>query len=189
MSEERYYELLADPEATSRWYLKSPLDSDDNEVDPRTFTQGVPVNILQSLRLPLRRAGDRVDFNFCDFDMIVTPSDLNSGLESLVGPAIQRIPIAIEDQNEMFEILNVCKRIECVDESRSLATKWTAENGRPEKIGQYRMIVSLKIDASAAKGHDIFRVSGWPIAVIVSERVKRFFESRKVSGLNYERVD
>jgi hypothetical protein len=43
MSSRKFYRLIADPAATSRWYLKSPIDPSGNEVDPRLFTQGVPV--------------------------------------------------------------------------------------------------------------------------------------------------
>lgn len=189
MSSRKFYLLLADPTATSRWYLKSPLDPSGNEVDPRLFTQGVPVGSQPSLTLPLRRNGDAVGFNFCDFDMVVTPAAVNAELEALTGSAIQRIPVTVDKRGDEFEILNVCELVQCVDESRSLLTKWTEADGRPEKVGQFRMIVKLRIDPVAANGHHIFRVAGWPIALLVSEEVKNFLEARKVSGLNYERVD
>lgn len=189
MSAQHYYELLADPEEVSRWYLKSPLDADGNEVNPRIFTQGIQVDFQQQLVLPLRRSGKEVDFNFSDFDMVVTPSSLNSELEALLGSVIQRIPVEIENSSKRYEILNVSQLVECLDESRSLFTKWAAGDGRPEKIGQYRMIATLKIDPAAVKGRHLFRVAGWPISMIVSEEVKKFLESRKTSGLKYERVD
>jgi hypothetical protein len=184
-----FYRLVADPRAATRWYLKSPVDAAGNELDPRIFTQGVRVGPQPQLTLPLRRRGDEVDFNFCDFDMVVVPSVLSAQLDAFVGSAIQRIPVTIEGQSEGFEILNVCDLVQCVDESRSLLTKWTADDSRPERIGQFRMIAKLKIDRTAASGHHIFRVAGWPIALIVSEDVKKLLESRRVSGLEYQRVD
>lgn len=189
MTSRMFYEILADPDATTRWYLKSPLDPSGNEVDPRLFTQGVPVGSQPLLELPLRRNGDEVGFNFCDFDMVVTPAVLNAELETLVGTAIQRIPVMVEGRRDEFEILNICELVPCLDESRSLFTKWSDADGRPEKIGQFRMIAKLKIDPVVAECHQIFRVAGWPIALIVSEKVKNLFEARKVSGIRYERVD
>jgi len=189
MSSRNFYRLLADPAATSRWYLKSPFDPSGNEVDPRLFTQGVHVESQPSLRLPLRRDGDEVDFNFCDFDMVVTPARVNAELEALVGPAIQRIPVMVDSKADEYEILNVCERVSCFDESRSLFTKWGDADGRPEKVGQLRMVVKLKIDPSLADGHHLFRMADWPVALIASQEVKRFFESRKLSGLKYEQVD
>jgi hypothetical protein len=189
MSSGGFYRLLADPAATSRWYLKSPLDPAGDEVDPRLFTQGTPVGSLPPLSLPLRRAGDELDFNFCDFDMVVTPSAFNAELETLVGSVIQRIPVIVDGRSDWFEILNICELVKCVDEARSVLTKWTAADGRPDKIGQYRMIVELKIDPAAAQDHQIFRIADWPIALIVSEKVKSLLEVRKVSGLRFQRVD
>lgn len=189
MTTGNYYELLADPSAVSRWYLKSPLSLDGNEVDARLFTQGVQVSHQPPLTLPVRREGDEVEFNLCDFDMVVTPSSLNVDLESLVGPAIQRIPVVVEGRKDEFEILNVCDLVQCVDESRSLFTKWTEADGRPDKVGGFRMFAKLKIDPIAASGHDIFRIAGWPIALVVSEKVKSFFEMRNVSGVRFEQAD
>lgn len=188
MSSRKFYRLLSDPAATSRWYLKAPIDASGDAVDPRMFTQGVPVSSQPPLKLPIRRSGDVVGFNFCDFDMVVTPTAVNAGLEALVGSAIQRIPVIIDADHE-FEILNVCELVPCIDESRSLFTKWTDADGRPEKSGQYRMITKLKIDPTFAVGRHIFRVAGWPIALIVSEEVKNLLEDRKLSGLRYEQVD
>ncbi len=189
MNSGHYYELLTDPEATSRWYLKSPVDSEGHEIDPRLFTQGLRVDHQPSLAVPLRRQGNPLDFNFCDFDMIISPASLNEAIESVAKNAIQRIPVTADNRENEFEILNICNLIDCVDESRSLLTKWTVADGRPEKAGQFRMIANLKINPAAASGHDIFRVAGWPIAVVVSEKIKTIFEERNVSGLKYERVD
>lgn len=189
MSSRKYYELLADPAAFPRWYLKSPIDPSGKEVDPRLFTQGAPVGSLPALRLPLRRSGPEVDFNFCDFDMVVTPAKFNVELEALVGPAIQRVPVAIDAHASDFEILNVCELVPCLDESRSLFTKWTDQDGRPDKVGQIRMVAKLKIDPSIVLGHHLFRVAGWPIALIASQEVKSLFESRNLSGLRFEEVD
>lgn len=93
MNSGHYYELLADPEATTRWYLKSPVDSEGNEIDPRLFTQGLRVGRQPLLTVPVRRQGNPVDFNFCDFDMIVSPVSLNDAIEAVAKHAIQRIPV------------------------------------------------------------------------------------------------
>jgi hypothetical protein len=188
MSLRRYYRLLSDPSAASRWHLGSPIDLLGNQVDPRTFTRGTPVVEHAVLQVPVRRPGDEVGFNFCDFDMVVTPARVNAKLEGLVGTAVQRIPVRV-NSTEGLEILNICDVVCCVDETRSQFTRWCDADGRPDKIGQFRMIVKLRIDSAAAAGHHIFRVEGWPIALIVSERVKELFESEHLTGLVYERVD
>lgn len=185
----KFYRVDADPAATSRWYLKAPLDPSGNEVDPRLFTQGTAVASMPPLSLPLRHPGQEVGFNFCDFDMVVTPAGVNAELRRLVGPAIQQIPVSVNGRQDQFEILNVCSLVPCVDGARSLFTKWTDADGRPDKTGKFRMIVELKIHPAAAERHHILRVAEWPIALIVSESVKRLFENRNLSGITYDRVD
>jgi hypothetical protein len=188
MMTEGFYELIA--YGLTRWFLGPPYDPAGNEVDPRIFTDGVPVSVHSSLTIPVRELGDKVDFNFCAFDMVVTPRAFNVELEKLVGSAIQRIPVTVEGEGDRFEILNICESVLCLDESRTEhVMKWTADDGRPDKIGKYRMIIGMKIDPAAAEGHHIFRVAGWYLALIVSEEVKRFFEAWNISGLEYRRVD
>lgn len=189
MTSDKFYRVLADPAARSRWYMKSPFDPAGHEVDPRQFAQGLRVAPQPPLTLALRQHGAEVSFNFCDFDMVVTPAQLNAELEALAGAAIQRIPVTFQSRRNDFEILNVCDLVHCIDESKSLLTKWTLADGRPDKTGQFRMIAKLKINATLARGHHIFRIAGWPIALIVSGQVKDLLEARKTSGVVYERVD
>jgi len=208
-----FYRLLPDSEAVTRWFLASPLDAAGNKVDSRIFTDGNPVNIqLQSsptapatvrvyyyghpfdvqppLTLPLRRTGDEVDFNFGDHDMVVTPRTFNDELESLVGGAIQRIPVTVEGKEDKYEIVNVCGLLPCVDEARTeYVEKWTADDGRPDRTGTYRTIFGLKIDPAIADGHHIFRIKDWPIVLIASGEVKRLLEDWKITGVGFERVD
>jgi hypothetical protein len=184
-----FYRVLPDPDAFPRWYLGAPVDSLGRDVDPRLFTSGVPVASLPALYLPLRRTGPSVAFNFCDFDMVVTPKKLNAKLEAIVGPAIQRIPVLVQGTDTEFEILNVCELVTCLDHSRSLTTIWMGAESPAEKIGHIRMVARLKIEPHAASGHDVFRVAQWPIALIVSERVKWFLESEIATGIKFEQVD
>jgi hypothetical protein len=170
--------------------LGPPYDPAGNEVDPRIFTKGAPVSVQPPLTIPVRELGDKVDFNFCAFDMVVTPRAFNVELEKLVGSAIQRIPVTVEGEGDRFEILNICESVQCLDELRTgEIIRWTVEDGRPDRIGDYHIIRGLRIDPAAAQGHHIFRVAGWSLALIVSEEVKRFFEAWNISGLEYRQVD
>ena len=184
----KLYRLLADPKALTRCHMRAPIDASGSELDARLFTQGQEVAARLPLSLSLGCAGDAVDFNFGDFDMIVTPAALNDELESLVGSAVQRIPVGLESDSRQLEILNVVDKVSCVDENSSTFTKWTAADGRPEKVGEYRMFTRLRLNSRAAAGNHLFRVSEWPIALIASEEVKSLFESRGTTGLAYELV-
>lgn len=185
----QFYRVLADPKVTIRWYLKAPLTSNGQEVDSRVFTIGKMYDGEKKLKLPLRRKGKPIDFNFGDFDMIVTPKRLNDTLQALTGAAIQRIPVEIETSNESYEILNVLDTVECISVERSEFTKWGPEDGRPDKVGQFRMITKLFIEPEKANAHKIFRLLEWKIALIVSDSVKNLLEEQKVTGVVFQEVN
>lgn len=98
------------------------------------------------------------------FFAVVTPSSLNRKLEALVGAEVQRFPITKPDVSG-FELLNISNRLHCVDERRSVGVmKWTAADGRPDKVGQYRMVGNLYIVPEKAAGHNLFGIHGWEAA-------------------------
>jgi hypothetical protein len=181
----RFYSVVAHPEAVTRWYLKAPL-SNGGAIDPRVFTEARPVDFAGALSLPLRREGAPVDFNFADFDMVVTTPALIDELQKLPGVALQRWPVTIPGAVKPFEILNVLDSVDCIDEERSEFIKWTPEDGRADKVGEYRMFVSMKLDPHKAKGHHLFRLKGWEIALIASERVKVLCEQLGVTGVAFD---
>ncbi|MBK8814020.1 MAG: hypothetical protein IPN42_00155 [Methylococcaceae bacterium] len=184
----QFYRVLVDPNATDRLYLKAPVNSNGREVDPRIFTSGTRYDGELPLKLPLRREGKPVDFNFCDFDLIVTPKHLNEALQELVGDSIQRISIEIEASNTLYEILNVLDTVECVNEEKSEFTKWALGDGRSDKVGQFRMITRLFIDQEKARSHNMFRINEWKIALIVDGQVKSLLEKINVTGIVFQPV-
>lgn len=101
---------------------------------------------------------------------------------------VQRIPASVEGRLEDYEMLNVAVTRRAIDESRSLITPWSAEHGWPEKIGQYFIVHRLRIHPDLAEGAEIFRLSGWEIAVIVSERVRRALLEQDVTGVTFKEV-
>lgn len=189
MNADCYYDVVVDPWTVSRWFLGSPLDPAGNEVDAREFTYGNVLGPQPLLSLPIYQRGEKVDFNFAAFDMIVTPTTLNEELEKIAGSAIQRFPVTVEGcAATEFEILNVCNRLACLDEKRSYFERWTEAHGRPDKVGGYRIVRNMHIDRSVAEGHHIFRLEGWRVVLIVSDAVKQLFDSRRVTGIAFQPI-
>lgn len=94
----------------------------------------------------------------------------------------------LETCDEECEILNVVDRVGCIDEPRSQFTKWTPEDGRLEKTGDYRMVTHLQLNSRLANSHHLFRVTEWPVALIASEQVKSLLEDG-TTGLRFEPVN
>lgn len=183
-----YFRIDADRNARDRWFLGSPINARGEECDPRVFVEGKVQLIGGGLTLPLRRNGRPVDFNLGDFDMPVLGADIIDKLTNLVDLRVQRIPVGIAESMSRFDILNVLDVVECIDDVKSVYTRWHENDGRPEKTGQYRMIVDLRIDPERARGHHLFRPKEWDVALIVSDRMKNALEELEVTGLEYQLV-
>jgi hypothetical protein len=87
-----------------------------------------------------------------------------------------------------YEILNAVCSEACLDESGSEVMKWKPEDGRPDKIGEYRMVTNLTIHPNHTNSRHIFRIRGWEIALIVSEDLKKAIEYLPNLGIVFETV-
>ena len=188
MDTQGLYKLQFDSEDAGQWFLEAPRTPEGSRVDPRIFTYGTPVETPDPLTVPVRDPGHELDFSFAAFDMLVVTGRVGALIEHVAPGDIQRIPVRVEPATGSFEILNVLPVIDCIDRDRTVGTFWTPDDGRPEKVGQYRMIIDLKLDSARVGGHDIFRVGGWDIAVIVTERLKDALQREHVTGLTYRAV-
>lgn len=189
MSKAKFYRMVSDPTMPQQWHMRSPLDANGEEVDARIFTTGMAVDPLGDLTISPRPKGTQTDFNLGDFDMMVTAAALNDELEKLVGPVIQRIPVRIKGCSRKFEIMNIVGLVKCIDETKSEFAKWGPDDGRPDKVGQYRRFTRLRIDGAAAAGHHLFRIEEWDIAPIASSSVKALFERLGVTGVKFNPVN
>lgn len=183
-----YYRLMIDPDTKDLWFLSGPVDGTGIQIDPRIFTCCTRYNTRSDLTIPIGNIGIESFFNFSAFGMLVSERGLNAELETVLCVEAQRIPVAIPGARHDYEILNVLDCIDCIDEKRSALSKWRKEHGRLEKVGQYKMVYELVIDSARAEGHHLFRVAGWNVALICSERARHFFERLGVVGVTFQSV-
>jgi hypothetical protein len=185
---DNYYWVLADPYMRERWFPDEPLAEDGSVIDAREFTQGRRYSGPNPVLIPLAiKKGLRPEFTFAAFDMPVVSERVGKVLEAHCPHEIQRIPVRI-DTLSGYEILNITVTISCINENLSVVTKWKCEDGRPEKVGEYRMISELMIDPSFVREVEIFRIKGWEIALIVSEKVKQTLEKLPNIGVIFQVV-
>ena len=169
----RYYKLHdMDPERPDRWYLKGPVAADGSEIDPRIFTYGEYVNLDATISIPVRVAGDRMDFTLADFGMPVLLAPIAEALSARAPDDIQLIPAKVSGVTDPYMIVNVLSVVKCVDEKRSHVSFWTEAHGLPHMVGQYMAIRDLHIDPTLVGDHQIFRVHGMKPVIIVSEAVR-----------------
>ncbi|MGH7953983.1 MAG: imm11 family protein [Limisphaerales bacterium] len=182
---DKFYRILDNVEFADRWWLKSPREPNGNPIDSELFCNGKLLNFCPPLTIAVRHHGKPLDWTFADFDMPVVTKRTADLLRNICRSDIQFFEANVEGYNGDFEILNVLKAICCLDEEKSDILFWNKEDGRPDKIGQYRQVVNMRISPSQVESANMFRIAGWEIALIVAEKIKTEFEKANIRGVRF----
>ncbi|QAT86007.1 hypothetical protein EJ065_4456 [Corallococcus coralloides] len=186
----RYFDLSDDMTIPGRWVLGTPTDAQGREVDdPWMFYRGQQLPDLGRLKLPMDVPGRALDFSLAAFAAPVVHARVASALTELAPQEVQTLPVEIEGHPEPFFILVATQLIQCIDEKATEEfEKWTPEDGRPEKVGRYRDIWGMRIDAAQVGDAKVFRAWGWPIVLIVREEIRDALERMGATGTKFEEV-
>lgn len=167
----RYFRLLVDPEGPVPWNVGPGDQPSGQSVDPRRFTCCESFGpIDEPIHLVVKSQGDDVDFHFGSFDMPVLERQLGERMAAFAVGQLELVPALVEGSSKEVVIANALASVDCLDEARTVGEKWLADAGRPDKLGQYRTIVHLRVDPARIDA-DIFRVQGWKVALVVSDRL------------------
>lgn len=173
----------------------SPMDL--RTIDPRIFTKSesvaVPGDVSNEVVVPLEHSGPPLDISFGPFMLPVVSERVASLIDGLAPGDVQRIPIHIGSISGLYEpgryeILNAIARVDCINEAATDGTRWTSADGVPELVGRWKMIVKLVIDASKVADHQIFRIDGWEMGLIVTDEIRRALSGIGASGASYRPI-
>lgn len=181
-----FFRVLADPNRPRRWFLGEPRTKEGGIIDARKFTQGTRYDGPAPVTVPVGQQGEVVCFNLAAFDMPIVSESVARIIWSHAAPNVQSFPVTIDRHG--FEIINVTANIDCIDEAASQIVKWKPEDGRPDKVGCYRMITNLRINPLACADYSILRIKGWEIALIVSGDIKEAVENVPDLGVMFSSV-
>jgi hypothetical protein len=185
----RYFSLSDDVYFPSRWHVRTPVDELGQEVDPWQFTEGIRVQDMGKLRMPLRVRGTPLDLTFAGLDIPVVNHKVASVFNSLAAGDVQLIPVEVEGQSEEHFILNATRVVKCIDDDASEEVEyWKPEDGRPEKVGKYRNVAGMRIDPAKVGDAKVFRTWGWTGTLIVSEGIQQALERMGATGTYFKEV-
>jgi hypothetical protein len=186
-----FYKIGLDFNNSDQWHLEQPFDNSGKNVVAGRFGLGKPWDSTNQLWSRIRNSGTAVSFSLGGLgDFFVQKSLMDALLNALPAGCAQPVPVEIEGVDEPYEILNVLDVVDCVDEARtgfSMFPRWTEEDGQPDKVGDYRIDV-LRIDPARAAGHDLFRVKGWLVGLVCSERIRDLLVEHGVTGIRFTAV-
>ncbi|OJT23775.1 hypothetical protein BO221_17530 [Archangium sp. Cb G35] len=184
----RYFRLVDDKSVPERWHLKNPVDAKGGRVDPWQFDAGRTLNVQGRLLFRMSVPGSPLDFTEAGFAIPVIHERVKTLLERLSVQEVQFLAAEVESRSEPYFVLNPTRLIPCIDEARcERLTRWGPEDGRPERVGEYRAVDGLRIDPTKVGGARLFRLWGWPM-LIVSEDIKEALEREGVTGTEFIEV-
>ena len=178
-----YFELRSNMRIPGRWVLKSPLDEHGQEVDPWQFSEGRVLELQSELRLPISLPGRELDFSLTGLGVVVVHGRVVQLFERMGIEEVQFLPAHVEGHTEPYFVLNTLSVIRCIDDARCEEVRyWMPEDGQPEKVGEYRVVAGMRINPRKVGGASIFRPWGWPVALVVSQRLKEALEAEGITG-------
>jgi hypothetical protein len=183
----RHYQMRDNMSIPGRWHLGNPIDSHGKEIDVWQFSKGKQLPIQGGIRFQLEAAGHPLDFSL---DTLAIPI-VHQRVRALFGKLalqdeVQFIPVEVEGQREPWFVLNALHIIPCIDEARcDEVQRWLPEDGRPDKVGQYRSVIGLRVDPAKVGDARICRPWGWTVALIVSEGLKQTMEKEGITGTKF----
>ncbi len=187
---QKYFELTEDMTSPARWLLGDPLDEQGNEVRTRQFMSGEPIDFDGRLRVPIYHPGTSLDFTRVDPGAIpVVTEKVARVLAELAPGDVQLFPVEVESRPETYFLVNVARLVKCIDDEASAKVLyWKPEDGRAEKVGQYRDVYGMRINPLRVGNAKVFRPWGWRVALIVAEDVKQALERTGATGLEFREV-
>jgi hypothetical protein len=203
----RYFRILDSFDVVDRWYLGAPETKTGKVLDPRLFTEGIlydgftvypaklntktPIANSFADELPLRiqvqKGTAPMDFTLGSFEMPVVRPRIAEHLDACCGRAIQLIPASIN--GDQFEILNVLEVLDAIDEQHSEISRWTVDDGVPEKIGSYFGVARLALATAKVMNARIFRLKNWTGLIIVNDEIKGLLQSHNPTGIQFSELD
>ncbi len=154
------------------------------------FGDGRPVPDPGPLKTRPFRDGPQRSFSVASSGRTpVADEQVASAFRKLAPDDVQVFPMEVEGATKPFYIINVTRCFKCVDELNSREVQLYPPDGAvPERAGTYRAIHGLRIDTSTLGSARVFRVQGYPSALIVSEELKNALERIGNLGVHFERV-
>jgi hypothetical protein len=176
----RYFELDGDRTTDQRWYLTDP-EGPGNEWLGTALTRVQRYLGPAPLYCQVHHQGPPLELTMTLGNVPVVNERAAEIITKHAGDEVQLIPVEVAGAPSRLWAVNVLTEADCVDDRRSgQVVRHTAEDGRPDKIDQYSLIVELMIDPARAGGHAILRPWGWRVTVLVSEAIANDLRSAGV---------
>ena len=187
----RFFRLDFDVYVPGRWYLREPTNREGHEIpDIWAFVGGRSVEPPGPLRVPFSRPGKPLDFDKTTVaGTPIVSARVASAFRQMAPDDVQLFPVEVERQTEPYYLLNVARTVRCIDERACEEVQfYTAEDGYPDRVGEYHSVSGLRIDKAKVGDARVFRLWGYPVPIIVDGGLKEALERTGITGGRFDEV-
>ncbi|MFP2907282.1 imm11 family protein [Pyxidicoccus sp. 3LFB2] len=188
----QYFELDQDLYIPGRWYPGCPVDGRGEKAGSWIFTRGRFASVQEPLKVGFSVPGTPLDFSLADAGTVpIVHPKVAEVFTSLAPGDLQVWPIQVEGQPDPYVLVNVTRLVDCIDDAASEhVERWVPEDedDQPERAGEYRNVVGMRIDTSRVGGAKVFRPWGWATVLVVSEDIKDALERTGATGMLFREV-
>ena len=180
-----YFIATFDARIRDQWHLGLSLDGGGTELRGGLFTMGRPYQGVLPATIPIYQAGRPVEVTFGDEKMVVVSPRARKAIETVAAKDCQFLPVSIQGTTGPWYVLKAIALVDCFDESKSIFEMGPANDSG---VRDYDMVARLVIDPARTDNHELFRVQGWDIDLIVSDAVKNAIEGVPNHGVLFKQV-
>ncbi|QSQ25834.1 hypothetical protein JY651_13270 [Pyxidicoccus parkwayensis] len=187
----RFFDLNIDVYVPGRWYLTEPTHLSGAELeDGWQFMQGRKAELREKLRVPLRRPGKSLNYTTAGAGQTpIVKEHVASVFRELAPDDVQILPVEVEGEDTPYYLLNVARELRCIDDAACEEVQlYGPEDGRPDRLGEYRAVSGLRIDKSKVGDARVFRLWGWHPPIIVDGDIKEALERVGLVGGLFDEV-
>jgi hypothetical protein len=183
-----YFAVEFDSSLPSYTHFREPKTASGQTVDAFNFMGNGRWLSNEPLFVAVQEVGLIYDINMGAFDLPIVNDRVHRiiGSDQKLAQQVQFVPILYNDIT--YFILNPLTALKCVDEKKSIVTKWKKKDLRPDRIGDYWQIIDLHILPKNVEGVDVFRIKGWEVVMIFSSRIVDLMKENNIQGAKFELV-
>ncbi|WNG59150.1 hypothetical protein F0U59_33790 [Archangium gephyra] len=186
----QYFDLFENVYVPGRWHLDEPVDQRGQKLGTWLFRRGEPAYVEGRIRIPIYVPGRPLDFSFVAGATIpVVHARVAAVFAELAPGDVQLIPVEVEGESEPYVLLNITRIVKCIDDEASDEVRYyKPEHEQPERLGQYRSVIGMRIDPSKVGDARVFRTWGWKVAIVASEAIKEALDELGATGTKFKEV-
>jgi hypothetical protein len=182
-----FHRMMFAVDDSNTWVLNDPVDRQGRTVWSMTaFNEGRVVR--EGLTVTTFSEGPRTDVHVGALGILYMRPSIAAVVAEVAGEDVERYPIAVDGVDGQWELVNTPSEIDCIAHDRAGGERFPQDFPNPRARGMYRRL-HLVLRAEAVQGKHLVRPIDFPVALLVSEAIRRVLVNRGATGVRFEAAE